>query len=65
MATAVAGSQTSNANQALDRRRLHRIDEDASGDGEQVRSAEDQFGGRRDAECLNDRLDRHQSVPPP
>ena len=33
MPTAVAGAQAGHANQALDRARLHRLNEDASGDG--------------------------------
>ena len=60
MATAVAGSQAGDANQALNRARLHRIDEDASGDGKQARSAEDQLRGRRDAKRLNDRVNACQ-----
>ena len=42
-ATAVAGSEAGDANQAPNRARLHRIDQDTSGDGKQARSAEDQL----------------------
>jgi hypothetical protein len=55
MATAVAGSQAGDGNQALDRPRLHRINEDTSGDREQARSAEDQLRRRRNTKRLNDR----------
>ena len=47
MATAVASSQAGDANQALDRARLHHINEDASGIGKQARSIEN----RPDAEA--------------
>jgi hypothetical protein len=47
MATAVASPQAGDANQALDRARLNRINEDASGIGKQARSIEN----RPDAEA--------------
>jgi hypothetical protein len=41
MASAVAGSQACDGNQALHRPRLHSINKDTSGDGEQACPAED------------------------
>ena len=55
-ATAVAGSEASDANQAPNRARLHRINQDTGGDGKQARPSEDQIRGRRDAKRLNDRV---------
>ena len=60
MATAVAGSQTRDANQAPDRTALHRINEDASGGRKQARSAEDHLRSWRDAKRLNDRVNACQ-----
>src|SRR6516162_1683138 len=55
-ASAVAGSETGDANQASNCARLHRIDQDTSGDGKQARSAEDHLRGWRNAKGLNDRV---------
>jgi hypothetical protein len=59
MATAVAGSQAGDGNQALYRARLRHIDEDASGVGKQARSAKDQVRSWRDAKRLNDRINAY------
>ena len=55
-ATAVAGSEAGDANQAPNRIRFHCVDQDTSGSGKQARSAKDQLRGRRDAKRLNGRV---------
>jgi hypothetical protein len=56
MPTAVACSQAGDANQSLNRLRLHCINEDASGLRKQARPAEDQFRVWRYSKRLNDRV---------
>ena len=60
MAPAIAGSQTSDGNQSLDRSCVHRINEYAGGSGKQARSTEDQLRSWRDAERLNDHVSAEQ-----
>ena len=60
MPAAVACAQASDANQASNRSRLHRVDEDSRGSGKQSRSTEDLLPGRRDAKRLNDGVDADQ-----
>ena len=56
MASAIAGSQTSDRNQALNTLRLHRIHKDTSGLRKQARSAENVFRVWRYSQRLNDRV---------
>src|SRR5262249_16850287 len=56
VATTVACSKAGDANQSLNRLRLHRINEDASGLRKQARPAEDQFRIGRCSKRLNDRI---------
>jgi hypothetical protein len=48
MPAAVARAQASDANQASNRGRLHRVDEDSRGGRKQARSTEDLLRGRRE-----------------
>jgi len=60
MASAVARSQASNRNQALNTLRLRRIHKDTSGLRKQVRPAENVFRVWRYSKRLNDRVNAFQ-----